>query len=696
MGRFYMHTTIYRDQPQEAAVRVTITESYIPNKSGPIWKPPGRELIDCDTECYSDYWLIKFYVGDVSYDFERTVTEPLNAAGVMYFLERYTVVTFNGKNYDECIIALALSGADNATLKRANDDIIVGGLKWWNFYDAYGVCMPECADFIDIMEVAPGVRIGLKAYMARGHAHTIQDLPYDPSASLDPAMRQVIRAYCGNDLVGNRMLRTVCAERLMLRERLGEKYGVDLRSKSDAQMAEAAIKKLLSFKPERRIVPHGYKFQYEPPAFIRFSTPGFQAMFETIKAAWFVVYDVDQLGAVEGEEFFDESGEKIKTGVKLPPELKQLIPLGETSYQLGIGGLHSTEQSRYYHTVLGKWSISDHDVTSYYPSLILLLLMFPAQLGPEFLEIYKGFYDGRLSAKAAAAKLGKMTGLSDAQAHELLEAKTFADGVKILLNGTFGKLFSKYSILFAPELGIRVTLTGQLCLLMLIESLHLCGIACVSANTDGIVLRTPVGREWLRDGAIKHWETVTGLGMEGTPYKALYSRDVNSYVAIKMDGTHKGKGAFGKSGILENSHPDKDICAESVIEYLKTGKPIADTIRACTDIRQFLSMRNPKGGGYFRGQYLGKTVRWYYATGHTDAIRYKDRPVKAGEKDTLYHADDGTKTYTGLKRGGIVAGTTGAMPCMVLPDSFPRDVDYDHYITDAVDMLATLGVSYGV
>ena len=47
--------------------------------------------------------------------------------------------------------------------------------------------------------------------------------------------------------------------------------------------------------------------------------------------------------------------------------------------------------------------------------------------------------------------------------------KTTSDTLKICVNGSFGKLGSKFSFLYAPELLIQTTMTGQLALLMLIE-----------------------------------------------------------------------------------------------------------------------------------------------------------------------------------------------------------------------------------
>jgi hypothetical protein len=44
-----------------------------------------------------------------------------------------------------------------------------------------------------------------------------------------------------------------------------------------------------------------------------------------------------------------------------------------------------------------------------------------------------------------------------------------ADSLKITINGSFGKLGNYYSALYAPDLMVQVTVTGQLALLKLIE-----------------------------------------------------------------------------------------------------------------------------------------------------------------------------------------------------------------------------------
>jgi len=332
--------------------------------------------------------------------------------------------------------------------------------------------------------------------------------------------------------------------------------------------------------------------------------------------------------------------------------------------------------------VPGKVTLKTADVASYYPSLILNAGMNPSQLGPLFLSIYRAVYEQRLAAKADLKKFPK-------DSSEYAELKAVESGFKIVLNGTFGKLFSRYSIFYAPEFGIAVTIGGQLSLLMLIERLELAGIRVVSANTDGVEMSIPWGREWIANDIIRWWQEATGLVLEDNNYLALYSRDVNNYVSIQFDGSVKRKGIFGESGVLNNKHPDCDVCADAVVEFLTKGTPLMSTIAACTDIRKFIRVRGAKGGAsWFKmresafidqqqpdgsikraligGTHLGRAVRWYYAKGSEDFI-------------------------VDSKSLNKVAGSDGARPVMELPDHLPGDIDYHYYVTVAERMLEDIG-----
>ena len=624
------------------------------------------KFLAADTECYHDYWMIGFLdpATDLVYQFEMFPGHQLDINGIVWLLQRHTLITFNGINYDEPMLNLALQGANCATLKQASDAIIVGNLKHWHFYDHFGIQKLPFIDTVDISEVAPGVRISLKKYGARMACRNLQDLPIEPHELIaTPDRRRLISTYNVKDLKNTDQLRAKIQGALDMREALSAKYGVDMRSKSDAQIAEAIFKtRIGNFK---RFVPHGFQFQYTPPPFIQFQTQYMRDVLEMVKACVFTVSDKDQVD----EDSLDADGNPWKTGIVIPDQLKKLkVKINNGTYTMRIGGLHSTESKQFFYAV-GDWVLKDRDVKSFYPSLILNLGLYPDQLGPAFLEIYREEYNTRLDAKD---KLPKVKKLLDAQPgnealkKEVERLKNLEGGGKILLNGTYGKLGSKYSILFAPELMLTVTLTGQLSLLMLIEAMENQDIQVISANTDGIVLRYQKSQQGIVNGILKWWEDLTSLETEETDYVAIFSRDVNNYVAFKRDGSYKAKGVFGDVTLTKD--PSARISTEAAIANLRTGVPVEDTIKACSDIRKFIVARNVTGGATWNGQDLGKMVRWYYSAVSSVAIHAK-------------------------KSGNKVSESDNAIPMMDLVDYLPLDLDRSRYVQKARDILNSLGVT---
>ena len=99
------------------------------------------------------------------------------------------------------------------------------------------------------------------------------------------------------------------------------------------------------------------------------------------------------------------------------------------------------------------------------------------------------------------------------------------------------------------------------------------------------------------------------------------------------------------------------ICSDAIQKLLSVGTPIEETIRACRDITRFIIVRQVKGGGAFRGEYLGKTVRWAYSKKSVDCIQ----SVISGNK---------------------VATSDNCQPLMDLPedDSWLEWIDFDRYV----------------
>lgn len=649
-----------------------------------------------DTECYQNYWLFKAKINGVIYTVRLVDDASLDEYNKSIILStfRNTMVSFNGIGYDIPVIRGALAGYNTTQLKWITDQIIVHGVRPWEL--PVGKWTPP--DHVDIMEVAPGIA-SQKIYAGRIHSKTMRDLPYDPNAILTAEQMKEVDDYCENDLAVLEELHATLAPQLHQRVELSKRYGMDLRSKSDAQLAEAVLKRrcetLMGRSVTKPDIDWNLRFKYEVPAFISFQLPVLQAALETIRGA---VFSLGKSGAVE-----------------MPSELQGLeISIGSSTYRLGIGGLHSSEKSINYQSD-ATHVLRDSDVASYYPTLILNSGKWPPALGPAFIKEYEAIKDERLAAKSLQGKLKKS---GDTTSPEYIEAHVGNEGGKIMINGSFGKTGSPYSILFAPEMLIQTTVTGQLALLMIIEWHEHHGIPIVSANTDGIVAYCPRDKLPLSDWLLAEWEKRTGLTMETVEYAAIYSRDVNNYIAIKNDREIKAKGEYAKGGLIAKKNPDIQICAEAVGIYLRDGIHPLYTISACQDIRQFVTVRQVTGGakkmhgvgpnkkalvrdmvttlmscgwskegrkwgkgGVTRDprdayescfapqteEYLGKVVRWYYGRNSPGAIVY-------------------------AKNGNQVPDSEGARPAMVLPDEFPDDIDYVWYLRKTMNMLNDLGV----
>jgi len=590
------------------------------------------QKIVIDTETYKDYFLLSclnIESGNVRH-FEFYEGQPLDTKTIKQIMTRCLTISFNGNGFDLPIIVAALKGYSVLQIKKLADKIIKSNRPSWLICKDLGLSIPRNWDHIDLIEVAPG-QSSLKIYGGRLHAPKLQDLPIEPNASIAPEQRKLMRDYCVNDLDTTALLYSKLEKQVALRESMSKQYGVDLRSKSDAQIAETVIKselqKMTGEYYGKTELGSNTKFRYRNPEIIGFETEQLKSIFDKVLTLDFT------LGA--------------NGSVKMPQELADAkIKIGNSEYNMGIGGLHSCEKSQYIYADK-EHVLLDVDVASYYPSIILQQQLAPKSLGQPFLEVYQSIVTRRLQAKREGDKVT-------------------ADTLKICVNGSFGKLGSKWSALYAPDLLIQTTITGQLALLMLIEKLELEGISVVSANTDGVVIHAHKDRlDDLRNIAFD-WMLETSYELEETHYRCIASRDVNTYVAVTTDGEAKRKGAFANGGLAKN--PDCSIAFDAVAAFLANGTPVEQTINDCDDITKFVLVRRVTGGAEWKGQYLGKAVRFYYSDDFENSAQ-------------IDYAKNGNK----------VSKSDGCKPLMDLPESLPTDIDRPRYIDMAKKLLCEVG-----
>lgn len=669
-------------------------------------KPVGRDIRDtkkmkldyfadkpraaCDTECFPNAWFIGFkdIATRKSAIMMRTEELELDVDRVKAFLLKYKTYTFNGLGYDLMMIHLALTGATCEQLKQANDEIIPGeglkGLMSWEFYDKYNIKPLPWLDHIDLMPVAPSAaqRASLKQYAGMMHCKVMLEFGQHFNTRLDAEQIQDAKKYLQVDLDHTCDLAEELAPQIDIRSHISKDLGVDVRSKSDAQIGEAIMRARVEkrkgwgpgtgkklYKPDIKPGP----FKYEAPRYIEYQTPMMQGLLSALLRADFVVrwdgyVDLPSMFGAKKKKVID-LGEGIDYSNENDDDDEGYeggsdFVFGSAVVKMGIGGLHSQEKAQ------SVFEDDDHlivdiDVTGYYPNLKLRSGKEPTTMRGHYLAVFKEIVDERAAAKKAGNK-------------------PKAEQGKIASNGLFGKNGSPWSIVYAPPMLIQTTVTGQLSLFMLIEEFVMVrGWQVVSVNTDGIVVRIPRKDHGLFKLIIWDWEYQCGLNMEFTYYKSIHSLNVNSYMAFKKkqdkDGNFTGevevkrKGKYAPSGrgipaaFGLKKAPEVEICYDAAVQLMLDGTPIESTIRNCQDIRKFVTVRKVRGGAEKDGTYLGKNIRFYNSAFASGTINY----VLTGNK---------------------VSKSDGAEPLMVLPDELPDDIDYQWYERKAYDILDKSGL----
>jgi len=618
-----------------------------------------------DLEVYPNYMLFgvktlkgKYIQFDVRGSSKSFTKEQIDK--MIMIIKKYTLVGFNSMNYDDPVLTYMLSGEPCDEIYHFSKAIVEEGLRRWDAYEAIG--MSNTVNSIDLIEIAHG-SASLKMYGTRLGSKQLQDLPYDPHEKVSKKQAKEVAKYNKVDLDVTHLLLDKLKPDLQIRENIGKEYGINVMSRSDAQVAEDVFKKALGLSKKPKI-DKPTEVSYKAPDYVKFKSK-----------------ELNQL-----KKKFEEATYEInpKTGKFVPQDwLKEKIIIADIPYTVGFGGLHSNENN-----MVVEGDTKNADIASMYPSLIINSGKYPIQLGENWLVLYKSFRDNRIKIKHADKQLSAM--------------------LKIFLNGSYGKLNSMYSILYAPHLMIDTTVTGQLSLLMVIEALTDAGIKVISANTDGV--------EYV-DSTNKGEKIIDKLGKkmnlmwEHASYKALYAQNVNSYVAI-YDGYVKAKGDYADPFNVVpklSKNVEYPIVFEAIKEYLLNEKPMMLTLEECNEPLKFTSARAVTGGGVWGDdsnipnteeyeeylkkvpfkqnkalekrndkyrqelvldskdiKYLGKTVRWYYAE-NGSPIYYK-------------------------KSGNRVPKTDGCKPMMKLTKHIPEDLDIDFYFNLCKKHLSELGV----
>lgn len=386
---------------------------------------------------------------------------------------------------------------------------------------------------------------------------------------LHPAWKKEMEEYNDNDVFICCELVRMNQEEIRLRYMISKEYEINVLSASRSTIADKVIVKLYSkftgLHPKRFIDTKTIRRKIEVSEIlsdkIQFLSPQLNDLLQSLRSL-----------VLRGEK----------------GEFERTFTYAGTSYTLATGGLHSNEIPAIY-VADDKQTIVDRDVTSYYPNLIRSLKVCQQHLNPKaWFRIADTIVDERTEHKHLA---------KDKSLSLILQIKHFtaAACLKIVANaGIFGKMGSEKSFLCDKKAMYKVTINGQLFLLMLIERLEDAGIHVISANTDGIVTIVPKGLEETADNICHWWEKHLGLELEFTSYSKYITEGVNSYLTVKTDGKKKFKGRMNPKMYLEDLSKgyNSPIVAKAVTEYFINGTPVMETLRNSKSILDFCRTQN--------------------------------------------------------------------------------------------------------
>jgi hypothetical protein len=307
--------------------------------------------------------------------------------------------------------------------------------------------------------------------------------------------------------------------------------------------------------------------------------------------------------------------------------------IGDFNYYFGLGGIHGSVDSQIVESD-DIWMLEDWDVASYYPNLAIQNRVYPLHLGEKFCDIYNDVYQQRKKHPKGSVENAAM---------------------KLALNGVYGDSNNPYSPFYDPLYTMTITINGQLLLCMLAEWLqNIKDVKVVQINTDGITLYYPRVIKDRVHAVCQEWEKFTRLTLENVEFKRMMIRDVNNYIAVKLDDSVKRKGCYEYDRDHHQNHGALVVpkVAELVLVH---GADITTTVRNHTDVMDFM-LRFKAGRGdhlMLDGVEQQKTCRYYVSTEGGTLVAV--RPPVAGKKGGDYKksASCTEADYTRLNVTGV-------------------------------------------
>ena len=305
-----------------------------------------------------------------------------------------------------------------------------------------------------------------------------------------------ILEYCINDVKSTKEIYNRSRSQVALRKELTSTYNINMFSASEPRISKEIFGYYLSRNlniPKRdlkqmRTYRDTIKIKDIILPYISFSSQEFKVLFDR-----FASLEVNA-GSLKGSFKYNINYKGVNT-------------------HFGLGGVHGAIKKGVYEPD-DDMMIMSSDVTSFYPNLAIKNKWSPGHFPKEeFCNQYEWFFEER-------KKIPKSNPMNYVY--------------KIILNSTFGLSNDENSFFYDPELCMRITINGQLSLMMLYEQImeRIPGAIALLQNTDGV--ETIIPKAFYDEYMVicEEWEKKTNLNLEHDEYQKMVIGDVNNYIGI--------------------------------------------------------------------------------------------------------------------------------------------------------------------
>ena len=559
------------------------------------WVMDYETMINCTVACFEDYKTEEtktFIIHELQNDFLE----------LYQFLEenkkyKERHISFNGLAFDSQITEFILrnkgmfnwmSGPEICTViySKAQEIISKQDSGEFNEFSEKDLSIQQ----IDVFKLNhwdnPAKRSSLKWIQYSMDWDNIQEMPIHHDTIINTREQlDLIVGYCRNDVKSTKRIMELSKDQINLRAQLTKDYGINLYNASEPRISKELFLHFLSEKTgmkkydlrQGRTKRSNMSIRDIILPYVNFKTPVFQDLLDNFKQ---VVVDPNN----------------TKGGFKYSIKYKGV----KTDF--GLGGVHGARDSGIYEST-EDMIIMTSDVISFYPNLAIRNKWAPAHLPQkEFIDQYEWFFDER-----------KVIPKNDPRNYVY----------KIILNSTYGLSNDKNAFLYDPEFTMKITMNGQLTLMMLYEMLAEGIPNCVPLmqNTDGVEMIIPKEYKEKYLSICAEWEKITNLQLEHDEYSKMILADVNNYIAVNKAGKYKCKGRFEFEDLALHKNKSFLIVPKAIFNYFVNDIPPERFLMENKNIFDYCGGVKIKGDwkfmqtcvvdGHIVHEPLQKTIRYY-------------------------------------------------------------------------------------